>query len=118
MIDTAVTRTTYYQVIDTPQLTSTTSPSAKERPAAQATQAAAEGARGAAEAGEEEEARAEALQRTQRSREAEERSDLGSARFSGKQKGKQRVPSTLRFRKFPGKTEGVWCSILEARCFP
>ena len=75
MIDTAVTRTTYYQVIDTPQLTSTTSPSAKERPAAQATQAAAEGARGAAEAGEEEEARAEALQRTQRSREAEERSD-------------------------------------------
>ena len=27
----------------------------------------------------------------------------------------QRVPSTLRFRKFPGKTEGVWCSILETR---
>ena len=39
-------------------------------------------------------------------------------RFSGKQKGKQRVPSTLRFRKFPGKTEGVWCSLLETREFP
>ena len=38
--------------------------------------------------------------------------------FSGKQKGKQMVPSTLRFRKFPGKTEGVWCSILETREFP
>merc|ERR1712216_739672 len=37
--------------------------------------------------------------------------------FSGKQKGKQRVASTLRFRKFPGKTEGVWCSILETREF-
>ena len=43
---------------------------------------------------------------------------LGSARFSGKQKGKQRVPSTLRFRKFPGKTEGIWCSDLETREFP
>ncbi|EOD25553.1 hypothetical protein EMIHUDRAFT_237561 [Emiliania huxleyi CCMP1516] len=43
---------------------------------------------------------------------------LACIRFSGKQKGKQRVPSTLRFRKFPGKTEGVWCSILEPRCFP
>ena len=30
----------------------------------------------------------------------------------------QRVPSTLRCRKFPGKTEGVWCSILETREFP
>ena len=39
--------------------------------------------------------------------------DLACIYFSGKQKGKQRVPSTLRFRKFPGKTEGVWCSILE-----
>ena len=43
---------------------------------------------------------------------------LACTRFSGKQKGKQRVPSTLRFRKFPGKTEGVWCSILETREFP
>ena len=25
---------------------------------------------------------------------------------------------SLRFRKFPGETEGVWCSILETRCFP
>ena len=24
----------------------------------------------------------------------------------------------MRFRKFPGKTEGVWCSILETREFP
>ena len=40
---------------------------------------------------------------------------LACTSFSGKQKGKQRVPSTLRFRKFPGKTEGVWCSI---RSFP
>ena len=43
---------------------------------------------------------------------------LACTSFSGKQKGKQRVPSTLRFRKFPGKTEGVWCSILETREFP
>ena len=43
---------------------------------------------------------------------------LAGTSFSGKQKGKQRVPSTLRFRKFPGKTEGVWCSILETREFP
>ena len=28
------------------------------------------------------------------------------------------APSTLRFRKFRGKTEGVWCSILETREFP
>ena len=33
-------------------------------------------------------------------------------------KRKTEVPSTLRFRKFPGKTEGVWCSILETREFP
>ena len=43
---------------------------------------------------------------------------LACTSFSGKQKGKQRVPITLRFRKFPGKTEGVWCSILETREFP
>ena len=43
---------------------------------------------------------------------------LGSTQFSGKQKGKQRVPSTLRFRKFPGKTEGVWCSIRFLSSFP
>ena len=43
---------------------------------------------------------------------------LACIHFSGKQKGKERVPSTLRFRKFPWKTEGVWCSILETRCFP
>ena len=36
---------------------------------------------------------------------------LACIHFSGKQKGKQRVPSTLRFRKIPGKIEGVWCSI-------
>ena len=46
------------------------------------------------------------------------RGALGSTQFSGKQKGKQRVPSTLRFRKFPGKTEGVWCSILFLSSFP
>ena len=43
---------------------------------------------------------------------------FGLYEVSGKQKGKQRVPSTLRCRKFPGKTEGVWCSILETREFP
>ena len=34
------------------------------------------------------------------------------------QKGNERVPSTLRFRKFPGKTEGVWCSIRFLSSFP
>ena len=29
-----------------------------------------------------------------------------------------RVPSTLRFRKFPGKPGGVWCSILFLSSFP
>ena len=29
-----------------------------------------------------------------------------------------RVPSPLRFWKFPGKTEGVWCSILFLSSFP
>ena len=33
---------------------------------------------------------------------------LACTSFSGKQKGKQRVPSTLRFRKFPGKAEVVF----------
>jgi len=37
---------------------------------------------------------------------------------ANKKENRQRVPSTLRFRKFPGKTEGVWCSILETREFP
>ena len=30
----------------------------------------------------------------------------------------RRVPSTFRFRKFPGKPEGVWCSILFLSSFP
>jgi len=37
---------------------------------------------------------------------------------SGNQKGNERVPSTFRFRKFPGKPEGVWCSILATLEFP
>ena len=38
---------------------------------------------------------------------------LGSTRFSGKQKGKQRVPSTLRFRKFPASRENRGCLVLQ-----
>ena len=38
--------------------------------------------------------------------------ELACIHVSGNQKGNERVPSTLRFRKFPGKLEGVWCFIL------
>ena len=41
-----------------------------------------------------------------------------SIHVSGNQKGNERVLSTLRFRKFPGKLEGVWCSILATLEFP
>ena len=37
-------------------------------------------------------------------RRGEGRGELACIYFSGKQKGKQSVPSTLRFRKFPGKS--------------
>jgi len=43
---------------------------------------------------------------------------LAFPRVSGNPEGNQRVPSTLRFRKFPGKPEGVWCSILFLSSFP
>ena len=43
---------------------------------------------------------------------------VGLSTIFRKTKRKTDVPSTLRFRKFPGKTEGVWCSILETREFP
>ena len=43
---------------------------------------------------------------------------LACTRVSGNPEGNQRVPSTLRFRKFPGKPEGVWCSILFLSSFP
>ena len=40
------------------------------------------------------------------------------SRVSGNPEGNQRVPSTLSFRKFPGKPEGVWSSILATLEFP
>ena len=43
---------------------------------------------------------------------------LACTRVSGNPEGNQRVPSTLRFRKFPGKSEGVWSSILFLSNFP
>ena len=43
---------------------------------------------------------------------------LACTGVSGNPDGNQRVPSTLRFRKFPGKPEGVWCSILFLSSFP
>ena len=43
---------------------------------------------------------------------------VGLYRVSGNPEGNQRVPSTLRFRKFPGKSEGVWSSILFLSNFP
>ena len=38
--------------------------------------------------------------------------------FPANKKENRLVPSTLRFRKFPGKTEGVWCSIWKLASFP
>ena len=38
-------------------------------------------------------------------------SALAFTRVSGNPEGNQRVPSTLSFRKFPGNSDGVWCSI-------
>ena len=43
---------------------------------------------------------------------------LAFTRVSGNPEGNQRVPSTWSFRKFPGKPEGVWCSILATPSFP
>ena len=44
--------------------------------------------------------------------------DTGEQRERGAHRDTERVPSTFRFRKFPGTPEGVWSSILATLEFP